>query len=76
MDLERLEACIVVCVNLESLGICNGASGNLVDVSEIPPYARFARALAVTTMRCNHGTTLAHLAKLDQVGEGQNRHFL
>ena len=49
VSLESLEACREVSVSLGSLEACKRASLSLVSLFEVSHYARFARALAVTT---------------------------
>ena len=55
---ESLEACREVSVNLGSLEACKRASVSLVSQLEVSHYARFARALAVTTLRHRCGPVL------------------
>ena len=49
VSLANLEACREVSVNLGSLEACKRASVSLVSRFEVSHYARFARALVVTT---------------------------
>ena len=51
VSLESLEACREVSVSLGSLEACKRASVSLVSLFEVSHYARFARALVVTTLR-------------------------
>ena len=51
VSLESLDACREVSVSLGRLETCKRASVSLVSLFEVSHYARFARALAVTTFR-------------------------